>query len=91
MQKGTTKVQVKGSFNMSKQDLTGVYQLANGFWAYRYAIVLNGKRKEKRKLETNKDYLLRPLTKQQEQEAYQFHKSKQKPCCHHTKKSLAEL
>ena len=34
---------------MSKQDLTGVYQLANGFWAYRYAIVLNGKRKEKKK------------------------------------------
>ena len=34
---------------MSKQEFAGVYQLENGFWAFRYAIVLNGKRKEGKK------------------------------------------
>lgn len=35
---------------MSKQEFAGVYQLDNGYWGYRYAIVINGKRKEKKKV-----------------------------------------
>lgn len=34
---------------MSEQVLTGVYQLNNGFWAYRYVMVIEGKRKERKK------------------------------------------
>lgn len=35
---------------MSETGFAGVYQLDNGYWAYRYAIVINGKRKEAKKL-----------------------------------------
>lgn len=35
---------------MSEQELAGVFQLDNGYWGYRYAIVINGKRTEKKKL-----------------------------------------
>lgn len=35
---------------MSEQEYAGVYQLDNGYWGYRYAIVLNGKRREKKKV-----------------------------------------
>lgn len=35
---------------MSEQNLAGVYQLENGYWGFRYAIVLNGKRKEGKKV-----------------------------------------
>lgn len=34
---------------MSKQNLAGVYQLENGYWGFRYAVVVNGKRKEGKK------------------------------------------
>lgn len=34
---------------MSEQVNKGVYQLENGYWAYRYVIVLEGKRKERKK------------------------------------------
>lgn len=34
---------------MLQQNLAGVYQLKNGYWGYRYAIVVNGKRKEGKK------------------------------------------
>lgn len=34
---------------MAKQNDTGVYQLSNGNWSYRYTITHNGKRKEVRK------------------------------------------
>jgi len=35
---------------MSKQNYTGVYQLDNGYWGYRYAIVINGKTKANKKV-----------------------------------------
>lgn len=35
---------------MSKEKSTGVYQLENGFWGYRYVIVIDGKRKERKKV-----------------------------------------
>ena len=35
---------------MSEQVFKGVFQLDNGFWGYRFAIVLNGKRYEQRRL-----------------------------------------
>ena len=35
---------------MSETGFVGVYQLENGYWGYRYAIVINGKRKEANKL-----------------------------------------
>ncbi len=35
---------------MSETGFAGVYQLDNGYWGYRYAIVINGKRKEAKKL-----------------------------------------
>jgi len=35
---------------MSKQQFAGVYQLENGYWGYRYAIVLNGKTKANKKV-----------------------------------------
>lgn len=35
---------------MSETGFVGVYQLENGYWGYRYAIVINGKRKEAKKL-----------------------------------------
>lgn len=35
---------------MSETGFAGVYQLENGCWGYRYAIVINGKRKEAKKL-----------------------------------------
>lgn len=35
---------------MSETGFAGVYQLENGYWGYRYAIVINGKRKEAKKL-----------------------------------------
>ena len=35
---------------MSETGFAGVFQLDNGYWAYRYAIVINGKRKEAKKL-----------------------------------------
>lgn len=35
---------------MAKTGFAGVYQLENGYWGYRYAIVINGKRKEGKKL-----------------------------------------
>lgn len=34
---------------MSKQEFAGVYQLENGYWGFRYSVVLNGKRKEGKK------------------------------------------
>lgn len=34
---------------MSKQEFAGVYQLENGYWGFRYTVVLNGKRKEGKK------------------------------------------
>lgn len=37
---------------MSETGFAGVYQLDNGYWGYRYAIVINGKRKEAKKLKT---------------------------------------
>lgn len=39
---------------MSKQKLSGVYQLENGNWGYRFAIVIDGKRKEKKKIKDEK-------------------------------------
>ena len=48
---------------MAKQDTTGIYQLSNGHWAYRYTITNKGKRKEVRKA---KDEFGNPLkTKRQ--------------------------
>lgn len=43
---------------MQKTKFSGVYQLDNGYWGYRYAIVINGKRKEAKKLrnETGKPF-----------------------------------
>lgn len=35
---------------MLEQELVGVFQLDNGYWGYRYAIVINGKITEKKKL-----------------------------------------
>lgn len=35
---------------MSQQQYTGVYQLENGYWGYRYAIVINGKTKSNKKV-----------------------------------------
>lgn len=35
---------------MSKQQYAGVYQLNNGYWGYRYAIVINGKTKATKKI-----------------------------------------
>lgn len=35
---------------MSEAGFAGVYQLENGYWGFRYAIVINGKRKEAKKL-----------------------------------------
>lgn len=35
---------------MPETGFAGVYQLENGYWGYRYAIVINGKRKEAKKL-----------------------------------------
>lgn len=35
---------------MSETGFAGVYQSENGYWGYRYAIVINGKRKEAKKL-----------------------------------------
>ena len=35
---------------MSKSEFSGVYQLDNGYWGYRYAIVIGGKRKEAKKV-----------------------------------------
>lgn len=34
---------------MSKENLAGVYQLKNGYWGFRYAINVNGKRREGKK------------------------------------------
>ena len=34
---------------MAKLDTTGVYQLQNGYWGFRYAIVVDGKRIERRR------------------------------------------
>ena len=34
---------------MSKENLAGVYQLENGCWGFRYAISVNGKRREGKK------------------------------------------
>ena len=34
---------------MSKENLAGVYQLKNGCWGFRYAINVNGKRREGKK------------------------------------------
>lgn len=48
---------------MAKQGTTGIYQLSNGHWAYRYTITNKGKRKEVRKA---KDEFGNPLkTKRQ--------------------------
>lgn len=48
---------------MGKQNDTGIYQLTNGNWSYRYTITHNGKRKEVRKA---KDEFDKPLkTKKQ--------------------------
>lgn len=35
---------------MSKNEFAGVYQLNNGYWGYRYAIVINGRRKENKRV-----------------------------------------
>lgn len=35
---------------MSKENFAGVYQLENGYWGFRYAINVNGKRKEGKKI-----------------------------------------
>ena len=35
---------------MLKQDYAGVYQLENGYWGYRYAIVLNGKTRSNKRV-----------------------------------------
>lgn len=35
---------------MSQSEFAGVYQLDNGYWGYRYAIVIGGKRKESKKV-----------------------------------------
>jgi len=43
---------------MAKLNDTGVYQLSNGKWAYRYALMVNGIRKEARK---TKDEFGEPL------------------------------
>lgn len=34
---------------MSKQNNTGVYQLENGFWGYRFTLMVDGKRKSQRR------------------------------------------
>ena len=34
---------------MTKLNDTGVYQLKNGYWGFRYAIVVNGKRVERKR------------------------------------------
>lgn len=39
---------------MSKENLAGVYQLKNGCWGFRYAINVNGKRKEGKKTKDEK-------------------------------------
>lgn len=36
---------------MSEQQFTGVYQLDNGYWGYRFTIVVNGKRKSQRRVQ----------------------------------------
>ena len=34
---------------MSKQNSTGVYQLENSFWGYRFTLMVDGKRKSQRR------------------------------------------
>ena len=36
---------------MSEQQFTGVYQLDNGYWGYRFTVVVNGKKKSQRRVQ----------------------------------------
>lgn len=35
---------------MSEQQLSGVYQLDNGYWGYRFVITVNGKKKAQKRV-----------------------------------------
>ena len=48
--KSTTKVHFLGGRFMAISKDAGVYQLDNGYWAYRYVLTIDGKRKERKKV-----------------------------------------
>lgn len=47
---------------MSEQQTTGVYQLDNGYWGYRFVNTINGKKKAQKRVkdEFGNPYLERP-------------------------------
>ena len=48
---GQQKDNFLGGMNMSKQDLsTGVYQLENGYWGYRFIVTVNGRKKAQKRV-----------------------------------------
>ena len=48
---------------MSEQQTTGVYQLDNGYWGYRFVITVNGKKKAQKRV---KDELGNPYKTQKQ-------------------------
>lgn len=38
---------------MSEQQATGVYQLENGYWGYRFVLTVNGKKKAQKRVKKN--------------------------------------
>lgn len=47
---GQQKDNFQGGFNMAEQQATGVYQLNNGYWGYRFVITVNGKKKAQKRV-----------------------------------------
>lgn len=60
---GQQKDNFQGGFNMAEQQTTGVYQLDNGYWGYRFVITVNGKKKAQKRV---KDELGNPYKTQKQ-------------------------
>lgn len=65
---------------MSEQQLSGVYQLDNGYWGYRFVITVNGKKKAQKRV---KDESGKPFkTQKQAARAEALHWYRNRLKCH---------
>lgn len=63
---------------MEEKTYAGVYQLENGFWGYRYAITVNGKRKENKKVRNDEGKPFKTQKQAMKAREIAIHKEKEK-------------
>ena len=60
----------------------GVYQLDNGYWGYRFTMIVNGKTVSQRRVKDESGNPFKTEKKQKKQDYLQWQRNRQKPISH---------